>query len=147
MRAMQPSPAFTVRAASWRNDHEQLQGIRRTVFIEEQQVPETLEWDEADALSLHVLAYDGHGQAIGTARLLPDGHIGRMAVVRDWRGRGVGRAILEFLVACGRSRGDTVLRLNAQTHALGFYERSGFVVQGGEFMDAGIPHRQMKLRL
>jgi predicted GNAT family N-acyltransferase len=147
MPAMQAPSAFTVRVASWHNDREQLQSVRRAVFIEEQRVPETLEWDDADAVSLHVLAYDRQGQAVGTGRLLPDGHIGRMAVVRDWRGRGVGRAILEFLVQCGRRRGDRMLALNAQTHALGFYERSGFVAQGGEFMDAGIPHRQMTLRL
>jgi predicted GNAT family N-acyltransferase len=144
---MQPPFGFTVRAASWREDLQPLQAVRRAVFIDEQHVPEALEWDGDDAVSLHVLAQDAQGHAIATGRLLPDGHIGRMAVVRDWRGRGVGRAMLEFLVACGRKRGDKALHLNAQTHALGFYERLGFVAHGGEFMDAGIPHRQMTLRL
>lgn len=147
MCAMQPPFEFTVRAASWREDLQPLQVVRRTVFIDEQDVPEALEWDGDDAVSLHALAQDAQGQAIGTGRLLPDGHIGRMAVVRDWRSRGVGRAILGLLVACGRKRGDKVLYLNAQIHALGFYERQGFVAHGEEFMDAGIPHRQMTLRL
>jgi predicted GNAT family N-acyltransferase len=147
MSAMQRPFEFTVRAASWREDLQPLQAVRRTVFIAEQDVPEALEWDGDDAISLHVLAQDAQGRAIGTGRLLPDGHIGRMAVVRDWRGRGVGRSILEFLVACGRRRGDKMLHLNAQTHAQGFYQRQGFVAHGDEFMDAGIPHRQMTLRL
>lgn len=147
MCAMQPPSEFTVRAASWHEDLQELQAVRRAVFIDEQDVPEALEWDGDDAVSLHALAQDAQGRAIGTGRLLPDGHIGRMAVVRDWRSRGVGRAILGLLVACGRKRGDKVLHLNAQIHALGFYERQGFVAHGGEFMDAGIPHRQMTLRL
>ncbi len=133
--------------ASWREDRPQLQAVRRTVFIDEQRVPEELEWDDADEVSLHVLALDPQGRAIGTGRLLPDGHIGRMAVIRYWRGRGVGSALLACLVACGRGRGAKELHLNAQTHALGFYRRQGFVAHGGEFMDAGIPHRQMTLRL
>ena len=132
-----------VRAASWKCDQAPLQDLRRTVFIREQQVPESLEWDEYDAVSQHALAVDADGHAIGTGRLLPDGHIGRMAVLREWRGCGVGAAILEFLVECARQRGDVLLHLNAQTHAIGFYERHGFVVDGEEFPDAGIPHRRM----
>ena len=82
-------------------------------------MPESLEWDEFDVVSQHALAFDAHGQAIGTGRLLPDGHIGRMAVLNGWRSRGIGGAILGFLVDCARRRGDTVLHLNAQTHAIG----------------------------
>jgi predicted GNAT family N-acyltransferase len=144
---MAESGTFTVRPASWQADRPLLQAVRSTVFIAEQQVPEALEWDEADAVSLHVLALDPLMQAVGTGRLLPDGHIGRMAVLRDWRGRGVGSALLELLVASGRRRGDRALHLNAQTHALDFYRRHGFVAHGGEFIDAGIPHRRMTLRL
>lgn len=110
-------------------------------------MPESLEWDEFDVVSQHALALDVHGQAIGTGRLLPDGHIGRMAVLHEWRCRGVGGAILEFLVDCARRRGDTVLHLNAQTHAIGFYERHGFIAHGEEFQDAGIPHRHMIRKL
>lgn len=144
---MAESGAFTIRLASWQEDRPLLQAVRSTVFIAEQHVPEELEWDADDAASLHVLALDPQGVAVGTGRLLPDGHIGRMAVLREWRKRGVGSALLGLLVACGRGRGDRALHLNAQTHALDFYRRHGFVAHGGEFMDAGIPHRRMTLRL
>ena len=137
---------FTVSTAAWQADMACLKDVRRTVFILEQQVPESLEWDEFDAVSVHVLAH-AQDRAIGTGRLLPDGHIGRMAVLAAWRGRGVGAAILEFLVDGGRRRGDAALHLNAQTHAIGFYERHGFVAHGGEFHEAGIPHRRMTLIL
>lgn len=138
---------FTVRLATWRDDQAALQDLRRRVFIVEQQVPESLEWDEADAVCMHALALDMCGNAVATGRLLPDGHIGRMAVVPQWRRRGLGSAILEFLVGYAREQGLDVVHLNAQTHALGFYARHGFVAHGAEFMDAGIPHRKMKLSL
>lgn len=144
---MKPPCAFSVRLAGWSADQAALQQLRRTVFIIEQQVPESLEWDAFDAVSLHALAQEARGEAIGTGRLLPDGHIGRMAVAREWRGRGVGSAILEFLIDCARRRGDQVLHLNAQAHAIGFYQRHGFVAHGDEFPDAGIPHRQMTRRI
>lgn len=142
---MEPSRQYTVRLASWHDDRTALQNLRREVFIVEQQVPEELEWDDADATCIHALALDAQGRPIGTGRLLPDGHIGRMAVVRPWRRRGVGGTILEFLVGRAWRQGHAAVHLNAQTHALGFYERHGFVAHGGEFMDAGIPHRRMTL--
>lgn len=120
--------------------------VRREVFIVEQAVPEALEWDEHDAASLHALAENDDGEVLGTGRLLPDGHIGRMAVRRPWRGRGVGAAILDALVARALSRGDAEIALSAQVRAIGFYERFGFVAEGPEFDDAGIPHRRMVLR-
>lgn len=142
---MEPSRQYTVRLASWHNDRTALQNLRRGVFIVEQQVPETLEWDDADATCIHALALDAQGRPIGTGRLLPDGHIGRMAVIPQWRRRGVGGAILEFLIGHAWQQGHAAVHLNAQTHALGFYARHGFVAHGGEFMDAGIPHRRMTL--
>ncbi len=144
---MHTSWKFTVRAASWRDDLAALQDLRRQVFIVEQQVPEALEWDADDAVSIHVLALDAAGQQIGTGRLLPDGHIGRMAVSATWRRRGVGQAMLHWLIACARMRGDTAVHLHAQTHALGFYARAGFIAHDPEFMEAGIPHRAMTLSL
>lgn len=144
---MSSPPEFTVRTATWQCDITLLQDLRRTVFIREQQVPESLEWDEFDAVSLHALAHDAKGRVVGTGRLLPDGHVGRMAVLRDWRNHGVGSAILVLLIDHARRRGDTALHLNAQTHAVGFYERHGFVVHGDEFPDAGIPHRRMTMQL
>ena len=141
------SPPFTIRAVDWQSHRDKLHAVRRAVFIEEQQVPEELEWDEADAHSHHALASAADGAPIGTGRLLPDGHIGRMAVLKEWRRRGVGSAILEFLLDMARKEGFEEVRLHAQTHALGFYARHGFTAHGGEFMEAGIPHRLMTLRM
>ncbi|MDP1538347.1 MAG: GNAT family N-acetyltransferase [Burkholderiales bacterium] len=142
---MSTSLKFTVRAASWQDDLAALQDLRHRVFIIEQQVPEALEWDEADAVSVHALALDAQQLPIGTGRLLPDGHIGRMAVVPQWRRRGVGSAILMLLIGCARQQGHAAVHLHAQTRAIGFYAQHGFVVHGNEFMDAGIPHRRMTL--
>lgn len=138
---------LTVRDADWHRDGARLQAIRRAVFIDEQGVPEDLEWDAADAVSLHALALTADGEAIATGRLLPDGHIGRMAVLRPYRGRGAGRAILQWLLDRARAQGHAAVILHAQSHALGFYARAGFVPSSAEFMEAGIPHRQMTLRL
>jgi predicted GNAT family N-acyltransferase len=82
---------------------------------------------------------------LGTGRLLPDGHIGRMAVLRQARGAGVGSALLRALMQAARARGDREVMLSAQTHALPFYERFGFVAEGEAYDDAGIPHRVMRL--
>jgi predicted GNAT family N-acyltransferase len=121
--------------------------VRRAVFIVEQGVPEELEWDADDPVATHALALTADGQPVGTGRLLPDGHIGRMAVSAAWRRRGVGQAILRWLIDCARARGDAAAHLHAQTHALGFYARAGFIAHGAVFMEAGIPHRAMSLSL
>jgi predicted GNAT family N-acyltransferase len=117
------------------------------VFVREQGVPEELEWDGLDPACIHVLAWDDSGAAIGTARLHPKGKIGRMAVLKEWRGRGVGRAMLRALLEVASERGLTTVELGAQIQAIGFYEREGFRVSGDIFMDAGIPHRKMALDL
>ncbi|HKK06812.1 MAG: GNAT family N-acetyltransferase [Pseudolabrys sp.] len=126
---------------------EAIRTVREEVFIEEQGVTPELEWDGLDAEAVHVLACTADGTPVGTARLLADGHIGRMAVRAAWRGRGVGRALLAELIAIARERGLARVFLGAQTHAVGFYERQGFVVYGEPFMDAGIPHRHMAREL
>jgi predicted GNAT family N-acyltransferase len=110
-------------------------------------VPVELERDEFDPVSHYALAETAAGEVIATGRLLPDGHVGRMAVAAAWRGRGVGGAVLEALVAEAGARGMESVVLNAQTHALGFYRAHGFVEEGEEFMEAGIPHRTMRRRL
>lgn len=120
--------------------------IRFEVFVQEQQVPPQEELDDRDAQCLHAVVYDSDGQAIGTGRLLPDGHIGRMAVRRSWRGQGVGSLLLTTLMNAARRRGDTEVVLDAQLHARPFYARHGFVEEGGTFMDAGIAHRVMRRR-
>ena len=134
---------FGIEAGSWSELGEQARQVRDAVFVDEQQVPRDIEWDEHDAVSRHVVAIDSDGGAVGTGRLLIDGHIGRMAVLADWRGKGVGRALLERLLDEATRLGVEHLALHAQMQASGFYRRFGFVEEGPEFMEAGIPHRTM----
>jgi predicted GNAT family N-acyltransferase len=134
----------TIELVPWSAAKAAAQRIRFAVFVEEQGVPAELEMDEMDARCLHALAYEGT-QAIGTGRLLPDGHIGRMAVLKPWRGRGVGATLLRRLVQAARDRGDRELLLSAQVHALGFYRAHGFTAFGEAYEEAGIPHQSMRL--
>jgi predicted GNAT family N-acyltransferase len=131
---------------SWDRARAEASRIRFAVFVEEQRVPAEIELDEQDRACLHALAYL-EGNVVGTGRLLPDGHIGRMAVVRSCRGKGVGSAILRALVEAARARGDAAVALSAQTHALEFYRRHGFVEEGEVYEEAGIPHRAMRRAL
>jgi predicted GNAT family N-acyltransferase len=139
---MKTSSPISVRPADWRVDREILKALREEVFIREQSVPADLEWDEFDAQSRHVLAM-ADNVPIGTGRLLPDGHIGRMAVLQAWRGMGAGSALLTSLMDIARSLGLRRVALNAQIQALPFYLRHGFQPAGEDFLDAGIPHRRM----
>lgn len=139
-------PGFTVRTAEWPTDEPALHALRHEVFVEEQRVPESLEWDGLDPQCVHAIA-EAEGRAIACGRLLPDGHIGRMAVRRAWRGRGVGGAVLAYLIVLARDGGHARVVLNAQTHALPFYARYGFAPVGPEFIEAGIPHQAMELFL
>ena len=134
---------FTVRQVAWSEAIDGLRHVRRTVFIDEQSIPEDMEWDESDPVSRHALAEDVGGKAIGCGRLLADGTIGRLAVLSAWRARGVGSALLQSLVELARVRGHRQVRLNSQTRAMPFYERHGFAAYGDEYMEAGIPHRAM----
>lgn len=140
-------PEFTIHLTDWAHEQARLSQLRRSVFIDEQGVPEALEWDADDAGSLHFLVVDQAGQAIACARLLPDGHLGRMAVLPAWRRRGVGRALLAAVLDTAQSRGHSMLRLSAQTHAAAFYARAGFTAVGGEYEEAGIPHVAMQKTL
>jgi predicted GNAT family N-acyltransferase len=128
----------------WAALHRDATAVRHEVFVIEQNVPIELELDEMDALCLHVVAYDADNRAIGTARLLPDGHIGRMAVRREARSVGIGSTLLQALMQQARARGDCVVKLNAQLQAEAFYARHGYVREGDEFLDAGIPHIAMQ---
>ena len=121
--------------------------IRFAVFVEEQRVPEASELDDWDPKCVHAIAYDGEGRAIGTGRLLPDGHIGRMAVLREARQNGVGSALLIALMQEARRRGHARAALSAQTHAIAFYRRHGYQVTSAEYMDCGIPHVDMTCEL
>jgi predicted GNAT family N-acyltransferase len=146
---MTASKAIRVRSAQWDqdDDREALRALRLDVFVREQNVPEALEWDDLDATSAHVLALNEAGQPIGCGRLTPKRKIGRMAVHRDWRGHGVGAALLHKLIDHARTLGWPEISLDAQIQAMGFYEREGFVATGDVFDDAGIPHRTMRLAL
>jgi len=136
-----------IEVTQWNEQKDVLSSIRRRVFIEEQKVPEELEWDEDDAGAVHFIAHDGQ-QALGCARLLPDGHLGRMAVIHKFRGQGVGVALLQAAENHHRNEFDgKVLIANAQTHAWGFYRSQGFVPQQGFYIDAGIPHIEMQKTL
>lgn len=136
-----------VRRADWDSEEPLLRSLRNRVFVREQKVPQDLEWDGQDEDAVHLLAFDLRGDAVGTARLLPSGQIGRMAVLPEHRGFGIGRALLDAAVQAARERGDYEVFLNAQTHALGFYERAGFASVGEPFEEAGIPHQRMELAL
>lgn len=139
--------SYTVRIASWQQDNASLCLIRERVFIQEQHVPVALEWDDKDESALHLLAEDSEGQPVGTARMLGDGHIGRVAVLPRWRSCGVGTAMMQYLLQMAPEQGHAKLFLDAQIDALDFYRRLGFRAEGEVFMDAGIPHRHMYLIL
>lgn len=124
-----------------------IRSVREAVFVNEQKVPVELEWDGLDPECMHVLARVSDGTPVGTGRLTPDDHIGRMAVLRQWRGRGVGTAILRALLDLARRQGRRRISLNSQTAAMPFYARIGFEASGPEFIEAGIPHRKMALDL
>ena len=127
----------------WNAARAEASRIRLAVFVEEQRVPPEIEMDDNDATCVHALAY-AQGRAVGTGRLLPDGHIGRMAVRKENRSLGVGGAILERLVEEARRQGMRAVVLSAQTHAIGFYRRHGFSEEGEVFEEAGIAHQAMR---
>ena len=135
--------AFTIRRVEWAQAGEQLRTVRRAVFIVEQGIAEDLEWDEFDPICPHALALDAAGAAIGCGRLLPDGHVGRLAVLSTWRQQGVGSALLRDLMDAARAHGHARVLLNSQTQAMPFYARHGFAAVGDEFVEADIPHQKM----
>ena len=136
--------SFTVKPVYWITSQKEVKAIRNKVFVEEQGVPPELEWDGLDEHSYHVLACSPEGAPIGTGRLLQDGRIGRLAVLPEWRGKGVGRALLELLLVIANKMGNEVVELHAQTQVVGFYRKRGFTRHGKEFIEAGIPHVAMK---
>jgi predicted GNAT family N-acyltransferase len=131
---------------SWEKARAHAAPIRFTVFVEEQGVPREIELDEQDFLSVHAVVFDQE-KAVATGRLLPDGHIGRMAVLEPWRRRGIGALMLKSLMQRAKERGDAEVALSAQIHAVPFYRAHGFVAEGDEYLEAGIRHQAMKRRL
>lgn len=138
-------PEFTVRPARWNEDQAAIAALRRAVFIEEQSVPEALEWETVDAQCRWWLAETPVEGVVGIVRLLDSGRIGRLAVRQTWRRKGVGTALLNAVLAAARRSGMKDIYLCAQTQALDFYARHGFSAEGPEYLDAGIPHRTMWL--
>jgi predicted GNAT family N-acyltransferase len=149
--------SYIVRVAEDLADREACFSLRKEVFVAEQGVPEEIEYDAYDAVAVHVLAVREDGLPLGTGRLLHGGaalgktggdasvgSLGRLAVSRAARGLGVGAALVRAIEAAARARGLAAVDLHAQTQALGFYERLGYVAYGPEFPDAGIPHRAMR---
>lgn len=120
--------------------------IRETVFVREQGVPLELEMDGEDVACRHAIARTPDGTPVATGRLLPDGHIGRVAVLQEWRGKGLGREVMLALLVEARALGHAEVALNSQTSAVPFYLSLGFAPYGEGFMEAGIPHQAMMLR-
>ena len=131
-----------VRVADWQKDNAEIRRIRETVFVAEQSVPPELEWDADDQGAVHFLALEGDFP-IGTARLLPDGHVGRVSVLKDWRGLKVGDALMHAVILDAEKCGLKQQMLSAQVQATAFYERLGFRIVSEEFLEAGIPHVDM----
>ncbi|MFC9848182.1 GNAT family N-acetyltransferase [Streptomyces sp. NPDC060223] len=154
------SAAYQVWVAEDASDREACFAVRKDVFVGEQGVPEDIEYDAYDDGALHVLAVRADGVPLGTGRLLfgeaaaaktdgdlTVGSLGRLAVTREARGLGVGAGLVRAIEDAARARGLAAVDLHAQTHALGFYERLGYVAYGAEFPDAGIAHRAMRKTL
>jgi predicted GNAT family N-acyltransferase len=130
----------------WEKARAHASPIRFSVFVEEQGVPREIELDGHDPLCLHAVVFE-EGKAVATGRLLPDGHIGRMAVLKAWRGRGIGAAVLNELIKAASKRGHKEVALSAQVHAVPFYRAHGFVPAGEEYLEAGIRHLAMRRAL
>ena len=137
---------ITIRLADWEKDKQILSAIRRRVFIEEQNVPEELEWDEYDVSAIHFLAFE-EDRAIACARLKKNGRIGRMAVLATHRKKGTGKKLLQFILQKATALKLEQVYLHAQVAAVPFYEKQGFIAKGDPFYEANIPHQEMFAKL
>jgi predicted GNAT family N-acyltransferase len=143
MIAMNGTPAWRIVDADWSHDEPAIRRVRQRVFVDEQGIPENLEWDGRDASCRQVLALTGTAEVVATGRLLADGRIGRMAVLRAWRGRGVGSALLERLQWHALNSGLLRVYVHARVEVAGFYSRAGFEIVGQPFVEADIAHVEM----
>jgi predicted GNAT family N-acyltransferase len=135
-----------IHVVDWHDKRDALQGIRKAVFIDEQRVPKDLEWDGLDSTCTHFLATIG-SIPVATARLTPQGQIGRMAVLQHHRGKGIGSQLLKKVIAHAKHIGHKQVFVHAQVDVIKFYEQHGFIAEGEVFMDAGIEHQGMKMLL
>lgn len=138
---------FTVSLVCWHDGEPLLRSIREAVFIREMGVPAELEWDGKDDGCRHALALSHQGDAIGCGRMLPDGHIGHIAVLPQWRQQKVGQAIVEALADYARSHDYSQISVDAQPQYVQFYKNHGFIAQGEAFTDAGVQRVRMALKL
>lgn len=136
-----------IREASWPADRDSLDHVRCEVFVKEQKIPRSLEFDGLDATALHWLAQSTSNEPVGTVRLLPSGQVGRLAVLSAFRGLGVGARLVRHAVAAAEAHGWPEVWLNAQYSRRGFYSALGFIVISDIFEEAGIPHQRMLRRL
>ncbi len=134
-----------IKTVNFTDHFSEIEEIRTAVFIKEQNVPLELEWDEFDNKSTHIIAYYNN-KPVGTARLLNDRHIGRMAVLKAYRNRNIGKNMLKYILEIARKKASNTIKLSAQEHAVEFYKKYGFSVTSDVYMDAGIPHYNMKYR-
>lgn len=140
-----PIHNLKINHVKWSEYEKALRTIRTKVFIEEQQVPIALEWDSQDTSAQHLLVFTSTNEPIACARLLNNGSIGRMAVLKEWRGLGIGTKLLNKAIALHRQQGISVITLSAQVHAIPFYQKAGFEVISTPYLDAGISHVDMHL--
>ena len=133
---------YEIEIANWPDDANPVKAVRTAVFIDEQHVPVELEWDGLDPDCIHFIVRHG-SKVVATARLKPDGQIGRMAVLKPYRSLGIGRKLLAAVLKYADQAGLETVYCHAQTQVIDFYRASGFTEKGEEFMDAGIPHRAM----
>ncbi len=129
----------------WHDAEKLLRVVRTVVFIDEQQIPNNLEWDDLDATAQHLLVTNDAHEPIACARLLQNGSVGRMAVLKAWRGLGVGSMMLKEAIEMHQQQGIQMITLSAQVHAIPFYEKAGFEVIGQPYLDADIQHVDMRL--
>jgi predicted GNAT family N-acyltransferase len=146
-RAEQRPKPWRLQIGDWSTLEKKAAPIRLEVFVHEQRVPLEEEIDALDAVCVHAVAFDADDRALATGRLLPDGHIGRMAVLKAARGQGLGSAVLKVLLEQAQNQGFAEVVLSAQTHAQEFYARHGFVPEGAVYLDANIPHILMRKAL
>ncbi len=137
---------FQIQSGNWHELQHDAQLIRRSVFVQEQNISENDEWDDQDAISLHFVVYD-QNQAIATARLLENHSIGRVAVLKQYRGKSIGQLLMQHIIQVASEQKREYLKLSAQSYVIGFYENLGFEVKGEEYLDCGIPHIDMWLSL
>ena len=137
-----------IKQVSWQQHQPELQALRQQVFVVEQKVPAELEWQADDEDAYHWLAYGPQQQVLGCARLLKAGTLGRMAVAKSARRQNIGLQLLQAAMDFAQQQlGLAEVHLSAQTHALGFYQKAGFVSEGAEYHEAGIPHIHMRKKL